>query len=159
MDGNDSLIAQPNSRLCFVCGMESRVGLKLRFWDDGVDEVRADYTVSADYQGFPGIVHGGIVATMLDEAAGRTVMIGDHNDFMVTAKMTIKYRKPTPVETPLVITGKLLKRRGRLAMAASAIHLPDGSISAEAGVTLASIPEEYLEGLDRALGDWQVWPP
>lgn len=158
MSGNDSFTAQPNSRMCFVCGMESPVGLKLRFWDNGIDEVRADYSVGAGYQGYPGVVHGGIVATMLDEAAGRTAMIGDPNTFMVTVKMEIKYRRPTPTETPLLLVGRMVRRRGRFAVATSEIRLPDGSISAEAELTLVDIPEEYLEGLEGEQLDWRVWP-
>ncbi len=158
MSEDDSFSTQPNSRMCFVCGMESPVGLKLRFLDNGKDEVRAHYTVRPDYQGYPGVTHGGIVAAMLDEAAGRTAMIGDHDTFMVTAKITIKYRQPTPTETPLLIVGKVLKRREKLLVAASEIRLPDGSISAEAEITLVALPEERLEEMTRELGDWRVWP-
>lgn len=158
MDRDGNRAAQPNSRLCFVCGMENPVGLKLRFWDNGADEVQARYTVCSDYQGFPGIVHGGVVAAMLDETAGRTVMIDDPNCFMMTVKMTIKYRKPVPTETPLLLLGRLLKRRGRLAIASSEIRLPDDSLAAEAEVTLAALPEEYLEDMDVEEAGWQVWP-
>ena len=43
---------QPNSAHCFVCGMHSPVGLKVRFWDNGADEVRATYVVEEKYQGY-----------------------------------------------------------------------------------------------------------
>jgi uncharacterized protein (TIGR00369 family) len=158
MNGDDSFTAQPSSRMCFVCGVESPVGLKLRFEDNGKDEVQAHYTVRAEYQGYPGVVHGGIVAAMLDEAAGRTAMIGNHETLMVTAKITIKYRQPTPTETPLLVVGKILKRRGKLLVAASEVRLPDGSISAEAETTMVALPEEQIEEMTRELGDWRVWP-
>jgi hypothetical protein len=51
--------------------------LKLRFDDNGADEVHASYTVAQKYQGYPGVVHGGIVAAMLDEIGGRTTMAGE----------------------------------------------------------------------------------
>src|SRR5262245_37000925 len=85
---------QPNSHHCFVCGLKNPFGLKLTFYDDGVDQVRCEYSIPAEYQGYPGVAHGGIVAAILDEAVGRVAMIGDHNHFMMTVKMEIKYRQP-----------------------------------------------------------------
>ena len=64
-------IMQPNSRHCFVCGLENNYGLKLRFKETGPGEVTADYTVPEHFQGYPGVVHGGIVTAMLDEVTGR----------------------------------------------------------------------------------------
>lgn len=149
---------QPNSHHCFVCGLQNPVGLKLAFYDDGVDQVRCDYSIPAAYQGYPGVAHGGVVAAILDEAAGRVSMIGDPNRFMMTLKMEIKYRQPVPVETPLVITGKKMKLRGRLGQARGQVFLPDGSLAAEAELTLAELPEAFrVEGDLEALG-WKVYP-
>lgn len=150
---------QPNSRHCFVCGLESPVGLKARFDDNGVDEVRATFTVEEAYQGYPGVAHGGIVAALLDEAAGRTVMIADRNRFMFTGKLEIRYCQPVPLGTPLVLTGRLVKDRGRLAVAHSELRLPDGAVAAEAEVTLLAMPGEMLPATPdfEALG-WRVYP-
>lgn len=150
---------QPNSKHCFVCGLESKVGLKMRFYDNGTDEVRALYTVCNDHNGYPGVAHGGIVAAMLDETGARVMMIKDGDRFMVTATMNIRYRKPVPTETELLLVGKLIKDRGRLAQAHSEVRLPDGSICAEAELTLVGIPTDQAAGgvnLD-ALG-WQIYP-
>jgi uncharacterized protein (TIGR00369 family) len=153
----DTLSRQPNSKHCFVCGLESEVGLKLRFDDNGADQVQACYTVGDQYQGYPGVVHGGIVAAMLDETAGRTTMAGDPNRFMMTAKLAIRYRKPVPTETPLTLVGQLLKDQGRLATAHSEIRLPDGSVAAEAEVTLAQIPEGYVPNSSFDELGWRVY--
>jgi uncharacterized protein (TIGR00369 family) len=150
---------QPNSKHCFVCGLESTIGLKLRFYDNGVDEVRALYTVDSRYNGYPGVVHGGIVAAMLDEGGARVTMIVDPSRFMMTATLNIRYRKPVPVDTELLLVGKLIRDRGRLAQAHSEIRLPDGTVCAEAELTLATIPidlPEYIPDLE-ALG-WRVYP-
>nr|MBN1229255.1 PaaI family thioesterase [Anaerolineae bacterium] len=93
---SDTFTPQPNSKYCFVCGLESPVGLKLRFTDNGVDAVRAIHMVPDKFQGYPGVVHGGVVAAMLDETGGRAVMIGNPNRFFMTAKMEIRYRQPVP---------------------------------------------------------------
>jgi acyl-coenzyme A thioesterase PaaI-like protein len=153
-----SLTRQPNSKHCFVCGLDSKVGLKLRFDDNGMDEVQALYTAGEEYQGYPGVVHGGIVAAMLDELGGRTTMAGDPDRFMMTAKIEIRYRKPVPTETQLTLVGRLLKDQGRLAIAHSEIRLPDGTVAAEAEVTLAQIPKEYVPNADLDTLGWRVYP-
>jgi uncharacterized protein (TIGR00369 family) len=149
---------QPNSKHCFVCGLESEVGLKLRFDDNGADEVRSEFTVPSRYQGYPGVVHGGIIAAMLDEIAGRVIMIGSHNRFMMTGKLDLKYRKPAPVETPLTLVARLIRDRGRLAEAHSEVRLPDGSVAAEAEITLVQIPSDMLAGGDLEALGWRVYP-
>jgi uncharacterized protein (TIGR00369 family) len=150
---------QPNSKHCFVCGLESPVGLKLRFYDNGDGEVRALYTVSDQYNGYPHVVHGGIVAAMLDETGARVLMAKDPDRFMVTATLNIKYRKPVPTETPLLLIGNLIKDRGRLAQAHSEIRLPDGSVCAEAEITMVHIKtEQAANGTDLDELGWQVYP-
>jgi acyl-coenzyme A thioesterase PaaI-like protein len=158
MTRQDGFKRQPNSRHCFVCGLESPVGLKLRFSDNGIDEVRAVFTVNDVYQGYPGVVHGGVVAAMLDEAAGRTVMITDPNRFMMTAKIEIKYRQPVPTEQPLTLVGHLTKDRGRVAQAHGEVRLPDGSVAAEADLMLIEIPAKYVPGADWETLGWKVYP-
>ncbi len=154
----DTFARQPNSRHCFVCGVESPVGLRLCFADNGVDEVRATYTVRSEYQGYPGVVHGGIVAAMLDEVGGRTVMIGNPNRFFMTAKMEIHYRRPVPTETPLTLIGRPVRDRGRLVQAHSEIRLPDGTVAAEADLMLVEIPPEYVPDADLETLGWKVYP-
>lgn len=156
---DESFTRQPNSRHCFVCGLESPVGLKVRFDDNGVDTVQARYTVDEKYQSYPGMVHGGVVAALLDEAAGRTSMIADPNRFMFTGRLTIKYRQPVPVETELLLVGTLVKSRSRTAQAHSEIRLPDGTVAAEADVTMVGAPDGALpEEVDFDALGWMVYP-
>ena len=149
---------QPNSRNCFVCGLENPVGLKLRFHDDGVGEVRCQYRIGAEYQGYPGIAHGGIVAAIVDEVVGRVAMIADPNHFMMTVRMEVTYRQPVPVETPLTIVGKPVKMRGRLARAVGEVRLPDGSLAVEAALTLVDLPEPVRAGGSLEALGWKVYP-
>jgi uncharacterized protein (TIGR00369 family) len=158
MDVSLSYTKQPNSHNCFVCGMENRVGLRLAFYETGPAEVTAVYTPAADYEGFPGVLHGGIIAALLDEVGGRAAMIGNHTHFMATAKMEVRYRRPTPLGQPLTVVGRLRKHRGRLALASAELRLPDGTVTAEAELTLADLPPAMaLEGDLAALG-WEVYP-
>ena len=149
---------QPNSLYCFVCGIENPVGLHLAFYDGADGEVACDVTLPERYQGYPGVVHGGIVASMLDEVAGRAAMHGDTTRFMMTAKLDIRYRKPVPVGQRLRLVGRLENRRGRLATVRGEIWLPDGSLGAEAEALLSDIPDFFDGAADFERLGWRVYP-
>ncbi len=149
---------QPNSRLCFVCGVDNRRGLHMRFYQDGPDEVSAEITLPEDYQGYPGVVHGGIVAAMLDEIAGRAAMEEGATRFMVTASLKVRYHKPVPVGQPLRLVGRLRTRRGRIATASAEVRLLDGSLAAEAEAVLADLPGMPGEEVDLEALGWKVYP-
>jgi acyl-coenzyme A thioesterase PaaI-like protein len=153
-------IKQPNSLHCFVCGVENSYGLKLKFYETAPGEVTVFHTVPPQFQGYPGIVHGGIVASMLDEALGRSHMGVDSQNsrFMFTAHLDIQYRKPVPVGQPLRIVGWSGKRKTRSATATAAIYAEDGEILAEATAVLVDVPEEMLAGSDLEALGWQVYP-
>ena len=57
---------QPNSRMCFVCGVENPIGLKLFFYTDDEDRCTARFRPKPEHQGYPGHLHGGIISTVLD---------------------------------------------------------------------------------------------
>jgi len=149
---------QPNSAMCFVCGRDNPVGLYMQFYDNGENEVVSNYTVPARYQSYPGIVHGGVLASMLDEVVGRVAMIGDHHHFMVSVKLQVLYRHPVPVETPLKIRSRILRLSGRLGKAQGEIILPDGLIACEAAITLADIPADLLPETNHKLLGWHIDP-
>lgn len=147
---------QPNSEMCFICGRSNPAGLYMRFYDDGEHAVYSHYTVPSQFQGYPGIVHGGIQAAMLDEVVGRVAMIGDHHRFMMSVTLSVKYRHTVPIATPLRIIGRIVRLRGRLGKAEGIIELPDGTIACEAALTLADIPQDLLSRTSPALLNWRV---
>jgi uncharacterized protein (TIGR00369 family) len=150
---------QPNSRYCFVCGVLNQQGLNMAFYDDAPGVTRATYSVPESFQGYNGIVHGGVVAAMLDEAAGRTVMGSVHTERMVvTGKMEIRYRKPVPVLTPLTILGEIIDDKGAIVTASSKITDSHGNLLAEAVVTLVEIPSSLKQQIPWESADWQVYP-
>ncbi len=148
---------QPGSSHCFVCGRQNPVGLKINFYNTGPGEVAAEHSVPDIYQGYPGVVHGGIVAAMLDETAGRSVMSEGEFEFFMTLKLEIKYRQPIPTGTLLKIVGRLLTKRGRRAQCHGEIRLPDGTIAAEAEVLLIQMPDSLLKGVDPEALGWRVY--
>ncbi len=149
---------QPNSANCFVCGRENANGLGLSFYEVGPCEVMAEVVIPSHFEGYPGIVHGGIVASMLDEISGRAVLVGEHERFRLTAKLEVRYRKPVPSGELLRLRGIVERTRGSVAFAHAELSLPDGTLAAEAHAVLVDFPglpvdEEELKSLG-----WKVDP-
>ena len=69
----EPLNRQPNSRHCFLCGVDNPIGLKLGFYDVGDGRVATRFTPLEQHQGYPGVMHGGIACALLDETIGRTL--------------------------------------------------------------------------------------
>jgi acyl-coenzyme A thioesterase PaaI-like protein len=150
---------QPNSHYCFVCGLKNEAGLGVRFENDGPGRVRVETQICDHHQGYPGIAHGGILATLLDETMGRAALSGGEDaKFFFTAKMEIRYRKSVPLNTDLVITAQILKDRGSSATSEGQILLPDGTVAVEGTATLFLIPAEEVSAMvgDADLG-WRVY--
>ena len=151
---------QPNSRMCFICGLQNPVGLKMALYND-LDhrQVVSHVTVPEHFQGYPGVVHGGIVATMLDEVSGRAVLIdGNDDNLMVTVKLEVKYRQPTPTLTRLTVIGKVESATASRAKVHGEIQLPDGTITAEADLILARPPQDFRERWEDEKQHWKVYP-
>ncbi len=144
--------------MCFVCGRDNPHGLHLRFYDDeAAGQVTAPVLISDVYQGYPGIAHGGILAAILDEVIGRAINLGQsENAFWVTAKLELRYRQPTPLETPLTAVGWVVERRSRAAEVAGELRLADGTVTAEARAVIVCPSATTLEqwGVERAF--WRV---
>ncbi len=116
-------------RYCFACGPDNPKGLHLRFRPEG-DEQVADFLVNRECQGWAGIAHGGILATLLDEAM--TTVLYAQGIVATTAALEVRYRRPVPVGRTVQVRGRIVRRRGRLAETAANITLDDGSVAAEA---------------------------
>lgn len=148
---------QPNSRYCFVCGVANPFGLQMKFYKSGKEEVTAEYTVPERFQGYPGVVHGGVVAAMLDEVAGRAHMGGDPPRFMYTARLDIRYRKNVPIGKPLRLIGKIGKSKQRIATSTSQIYGPDGVLLAEAEALLVDLPPEVIDSTNLDELGWKIY--
>ena len=159
LEGTTMKQLQPNSRYCFVCGLENKYGLHLRFYETALGEVTVETSVPDHFQGYPGVVHGGIVASLVDEALGRVHMgPADNPRFMFTAKMNIRYRKPVPTEKPIRIVAHALKNKPRAATSVCGIYGPDGELLVDAEAMLINIPEEMLAHADIESLGWKVYP-
>ena len=150
---------QPSSRTCFLCGRQNDIGLKMSWFNDRESqEVRAVVTVPEHFNGYPGIVHGGIVAALLDETSGRALLLdGNDDQLMVTLKLEIKYRQPTPTGVPLTLTGQVVRHSGNRAQVAARLLLPDGTLAAEAQALLMRPSEEFFQRWEPEKEYWRVY--
>lgn len=97
---------------CFGCGLDNPRGLKLDgFTVDGA-EVTAPFTPASDFAGFEGILHGGVVATALDEVSAWSAMLTE-GVFVFTAKLDIRFRSQADVDTEFLLAGRVSDRRGK----------------------------------------------
>ena len=116
-------------RGCFACGQDNPIGLRLRFTTEG-DAVRAEFTPGVQYQGYDGVLHGGIVAAALDDAMANLFHLRGRET--LTARLEIRFRREAPVGQRLVVTARLTGERRKLFTAEAALTLPDGTPLAEA---------------------------
>lgn len=115
-------------RQCFGCGQDNPIGLKLNFRQDG-KTARAEFTPTELYQGWPGLVHGGITVCLLDEAMSWVVLF--EGIYCVTAEIQVKLRRPASIGEPLLITSSVTKRSRKLVSTQAAVSLQDGTLIAE----------------------------
>lgn len=147
--------------MCFICGLENPVGLHLHIYETEPGVVESTYLAPDHFQGYPGVLHGGIVGAILDEIAGRALMGNDplHPRFMFTAKLEVKYRKNVPIGKQLRIVGKSVRVKARSAEAWAGIYDADtDDLLAEGTALLMNVPPEQFDmsRLDE-LG-WKVYP-
>lgn len=154
-------LRQPTSLQCFACGRKNPFGLKLE-WFNNYDEkcVEASFTLSDNYCSYPGTVHGGILATILDETSGRAILLDNNFErLMVTLKMEVVYKKNTPTNTPLKAVGRVLKDGGSRAQVEGEIILPDGTVSARCTSILFKIPQAVKDKWGPEAEEWARTTP
>ena len=124
---------RPDANGCFVCGPDNPIGLKIPFrLEDGV--CRAEFTPEPAHQGYDGVTHGGIVFSVLDDVMANWLFLKGVRAY--SARSEIRYRDPLPIGTPLLLEGRLKKKKGRfVVLEGRAIRTEDGRAVAEAEST------------------------
>jgi uncharacterized protein (TIGR00369 family) len=126
------MLLEPNpANICFGCGGANARGMQLTFeQDDNAQRIRGSFKLGAEYQGGPGFIHGGIIATVLDEVMGKV------NRFRgvraVTAELNVEYLKPVLVDAGLVVEGYEVEKSGRNLHLAGEIRDQSGQVLARA---------------------------
>ena len=123
---------QPNSRMCLVCGIENKLGLKASFYELDNNELVAIFKPVEEHQSYPERLHGGISATILDETLGRAITIKEERVWGVTAELNIKYKKPVPLDQELKVVAKITRNTSRMFEGEGKILLANGDIAVTA---------------------------
>jgi uncharacterized protein (TIGR00369 family) len=107
------MLLKPNpENICFGCGGANARGMQLTFeQDDASNKIRGAFRLGPEYQGGTGFIHGGIIATVLDEVMGKVCRFRGVR--AVTAELGVEYLKPVPVDVDLLIEGYELEMNGR----------------------------------------------
>lgn len=136
---DDPLDAVRADHGCFGCGRDNPIGLRLRFSSDG-DGVIARFVPGVDHQGFDGVVHGGIICTLLDEAmAWATASAGI---WAMTGEMRTRFRRPLLAGDATQLRGSITSQRGRVIYTSAELVLDDGTSIASATGTFVRVNAE-----------------
>jgi len=126
----------PHTHSCFVCGESNAIGLNLRFETDG-HIVRTRFTPRPEHVGFKQVVHGGIIATLLDEIMAWAMAVGARR-FGYCAELTVRYLKPLRPGEEVLVFGELVANRG------NRVFDTKGEVKDKAGDILATATARYL---------------
>jgi len=122
---------------CFACGKNNPQGLRLTF-TPCAEGVETTFTPAREHQGWTGVVHGGIISTLLDEVmANRAIQEGR---WAVTARFQVRYLAPARVGDTLRVVGKLDEAKGRMLQLSARLEGSDGTLLAEGKSTFV-VPE------------------
>jgi len=135
----------PHTRSCFVCGESNPVGLKLLFHSDG-RAVHARFTPSPELIGFKGVVHGGIIATLLDEIMVWACAVQSKR-FTFCAEMNVRFLKPVRPDEEVTATGELVINKRRLLEAKAELKNAAGEILATATGKYIPVPDSELTAM------------
>jgi uncharacterized protein (TIGR00369 family) len=133
MNSEATRVKVKSSDYCFACGMANESGLRMRIvpTEDGC---RAIFTPQRRHEGFAGVIHGGIVASLLDEVIAWACRLQGYN--AVTAEITVRYKQVVPVGQPIEVIGRITREHGRLVLGESLIRNEKGQVLAAATVKM-----------------------
>ncbi|WP_052890773.1 PaaI family thioesterase [Thermogemmatispora carboxidivorans] len=133
---------------CFVCGQRNPYGLQLVFRREDRSIV-ADFQPREEHQGFPGVIHGGIVAAVLDETLGRASLLAQQPQWTMTGKLEVRYRRYVPYGPLLRVRAWLLQERRTMLQAQGVLTLASDESKplAEAQGIFLPLPEAFVDTL------------
>jgi acyl-coenzyme A thioesterase PaaI-like protein len=142
--------------MCFGCGLNNPIGLRGQFYELENKEVYGVFKSLKEHQSAPTIVHGGVVAGIIDEIIGRAMMVIRPDDFWgYTVELKIRYKKAVPIETEIHAVGRITKEMGRLYEGEGFIFLKDGTLAVEGSAKYFRTPIEQT-GFSPIEEEWKV---
>ena len=150
---------QPNSKMCYVCGLKNPLGLKAAFYELENGEVAGEFHFGEEYQGYPDRLHGCIAAGLLDEAIGRAIRTHYREEAMgQTVELNLRYRAAIPLNQPLRIVARVTRDIRRLYEGTAELKLADGTVAVEATGRYFSLIGDTLPVEELEAQEWRVYP-
>jgi|TARA_B110001454_G_scaffold22084_1_gene21523 uncharacterized protein (TIGR00369 family) len=139
------------NQVCFACGIHNNAGLGMKFnrLDDG--SVESLYDPRTEDQGFPSIMHGGILASLIDEAMAWALW-SQLGVLGVTAKLEIKYRSRVTTDDSLLVSASVSKHTGRRVNVTADIRSVENKILVQSKALYLKLPADQQENLASQLG-------
>jgi uncharacterized protein (TIGR00369 family) len=143
--GHDTKHIRVKKNFCYGCGPDNPDGMRLRFtYDEAGKRFLSRFRLSKRYVGPPGHAHGGVIATILDEAMGKVNKI--RHVIALTKEMTVEYLKPVPLGTLLIAEGRGRSVRGRVHSNVGEIRTENGEVLARSRGKFIAIDPEKMFG-------------
>lgn len=128
--------------------MDNEQGLKAQFYNMEDNSVMTKFVYSEQHQSFPQRVHGGLIATMLDELAFRAAWVNDYGLLGATMSMEIKYRKPVPYNVEIIGKGLVTKDLSKFFVSEVGLYDIEKNLLANATVKYIKLPAEKVTNAD-----------
>jgi uncharacterized protein (TIGR00369 family) len=130
---------------CFGCGLENPCGLRLRFFTDSDRSIVCRFRLARRFTGPPGHAHGGIIATLLDEAMSKANRA--RGVLAMTRRLDVDYLRPVPLAVPLNLTARHVANHGRRHHCEAHIADASGRILATGKAIFVAVEPEHLQRL------------
>jgi len=148
---------QHNSKLCFVCGLKNKFGIKAHFYITENKELIALFTPLEEHQSYPGRMHGGIASAILDETIGRAILNHHEEEIWgVTIELNVKFKKPIPLNEELKVIGRITSENNRFFEGTGEIILPNGDVAVTASGRYLKVPLEKITEFDKEENEWRI---
>ena len=155
MEALDPHLFGPDQQ-CFGCGPTNPAGMQLHFHRDGDDAVVTTLHAKPGWEGAPGVLHGGLQATLIDEVGAWTV-IGITGNFGFTTSMQVRYLRPVRADRPVDARGELVERTDTTARVRIRLSQDDQTLASATATYLMPSREQAEAILGGALPD--AWLP
>lgn len=143
--------------MCLVCGLGNPYGLKASFYELENNELVSIFKPAEVHQSYPGRLHGGIAAAILDETIGRAIMMQyDEMVWGVTLEFSVRFKKPIPLSQELKVVGRITNETSRLFEGTGEIILSDGEIAATGSGKYMKLPIDKIADFDATEQEWKV---
>ena len=150
---------QPNSKMCLVCGLKNPYGLKTSFLELENGDLVGLFTPMEEHQSYPGRLHGGVAAALLDETIGRAILCKyPETVWGVTVEFTTRFRKPIPIRGDLKVVGRITNETSRTFEGTGEILLPDGQKAVEGWGKYLKLPLDKIADFKFDEQEWKVVP-